>query len=54
MPNTLEQMRVFFGWSRDSDMPLRYARAVFEALHSVWNSNFDDHVEVLRSLPVLK
>ncbi len=53
MTNALEQMRVFFGWSRDSDMPLRYARAVFEdRLASVWNSNFDDHVEVLRSLPV--
>jgi len=53
MTNALEQMRVFFGWSRDSDMPLRYARAVFEdRLASVWNSKFDDRVEVLRSLPV--
>ncbi len=52
MTNALEQMRVFFGWSRDSDMPLRYARAVFEdRLASVWNSKFDDRVEVLRSLP---
>jgi hypothetical protein len=52
MASALEQMRAFFGWSRDSDMPLRYARAVFEdRLASVWNTKFDDHVEVLRSLP---
>lgn len=52
MASALEQMRAFFGWFRDSDMPLRYARAVFEdRLASVWNTKFDDHVEVLRSLP---
>lgn len=52
MTDALEQMRVFFGWSRDSEMPLRYARAVFEdRLTSVWNSKFDERVEVLRSLP---
>jgi integrase len=52
MTDALQRMRGFFGWSRDSDEPLRYARAVFEdRLASVWNSKFDDRVEVLRSLP---
>ncbi len=52
MADALERMRAFFGWSRDSDMPLRYARAVFEdRLASVWNSTFDDRVDVLRNLP---
>jgi integrase len=52
MTDALERMRTFFGWSRDSDMPLRYARAVFEdRLSSVWNNKFDDRVEVLRSIP---
>lgn len=52
MTDALERMRGFFGWSRDSDMPLRYARAVFEdRLATVWNSKFDDRVEVLRNLP---
>jgi integrase len=52
MTDALERMRAFFGWSRDSDMPLRYARAVFEdRLASVWNTKFDDRVEVLRNIP---
>jgi len=52
MTDALERLRVFFGWSRDSEMPLRYARAVFEdRLASVWNSKFDERVEVLRNLP---
>jgi hypothetical protein len=52
MTDALERMRAFFGWSRYSDMPLRYARAVFEdRLASVWNNTFDDRVEVLRNLP---
>lgn len=52
MTDALERVRAFFGWSRDSDMPLRYARAVFEdRLASVWNSKFDDRVEVLRNIP---
>ncbi|PSD09813.1 integrase, partial [Stenotrophomonas maltophilia] len=42
----------FFGWSRESQMPLHYARAVFEdRLSSVWNNAFDDRVEVLRAIP---
>lgn len=52
MTDALQRMRVFFGWSRESEMPLRYARAVFEdRLASVWNSRFDDRVDVLRNLP---
>lgn len=52
MKDALERMRVFFGWSRDSDMPLRYARAVFEdRLASVWNNRFDERLEVLRNIP---
>jgi integrase len=52
MEDALQQMRAFFGWSRSSDMPLRYASAVFEhRLASVWRNEFDERVEVLRSLP---
>jgi hypothetical protein len=52
MDDALQRMRVFFGWSRSSDEPLRYARAVFEdRLASVWNDKFDDRVEVLRNIP---
>jgi integrase len=52
MDDALQRMRGFFGWSRDSEMPLRYARAVFEdRLVSVWNDAFDERVEVLRNLP---
>lgn len=52
MNDAQERLRAFLGWARDSDMPLRYARVVFEhRLASVWNSNFDDRVEILRSIP---
>jgi integrase len=52
MEDALQRIRVFFGWSRESDMPLRYARAVFEdRLASVWRNEFDERVSVLRSLP---
>jgi integrase len=52
MEESLQQMRTFFGWSRESDMPLRYARAVFEdRLSSVWSDIFDDHIELLRNIP---
>ncbi len=52
MTDALQRMRGYFGWSRDSDMPLRYARAVFEdRLASVWNNAFDDRVEILRNIP---
>jgi integrase len=52
MDDALQKMRTFFGWSRQSTMPTRYARAVFEdRLAGVWNDAFDDRVELLRSLP---
>ena len=52
MGDALQRLRVFFGWSRESEMPLRYARAVFEdRLSSVWRSEFDERVSVVRSLP---
>jgi integrase len=52
MNDALQQLRTFFGWSRDSEMPLRYARAVFEdRLSTVWRSEFDERVSMLRSLP---
>ncbi|MBR7745151.1 tyrosine-type recombinase/integrase [Undibacterium baiyunense] len=51
MDEALQKMRTFFGWSRESTMPSRYAKAVFEdRLASVWNDAFDDRVELLRSI----
>ena len=47
----VENLRVLFGWSKDSTMPLRYARAVFESgLADVWRKDFDDRVDLLRAL----
>ena|ERR1035437_2432485 len=52
MDDALQRMRAFFGWSRKSEMPLRYARTVFEdRLASVWRDEFDERVSMLRSLP---
>jgi len=52
MEEALQKLRTFFGWSRTSSMPSRYARAVFEdRLASVWNDAFDERVALLRSLP---
>ena len=52
MDEALQKLRTFFGWSKSSAMPLRYARAVFEdRLSSVWNSAFDDKTELLRAIP---
>lgn len=52
MPEALQKLRTFFGWSKTSSMPSRYARAVFEdRLADVWNDAFDERVELLRSLP---
>jgi hypothetical protein len=54
MDDALQRMRAFYGWSRESDMPLRYARAVFEdRLASIWRAEFDDRVSVLRSISVM-
>ena len=52
MDEALQKLRTFFGWSKTSSMPSRYARAVFEdRLASVWNDAFDDRVALLRALP---
>jgi hypothetical protein len=52
MDEALQKLRTFFGWSRTSTMPSRYARAVFEdRLAGVWNDAFDDRVALLRALP---
>lgn len=52
MDEALQQLRTFFGWSRTSDMPRRYARAVFEdRLSDTWSKVMDDRIEVLRSIP---
>lgn len=48
----MPKMRVFFGWSKDSNMPIKYAKAVFEdRMSSVWSNVFDDRVEILRNIP---
>jgi hypothetical protein len=52
MEEALQKMRTFFGWSKKSVMPSRYARAVFEdRLADVWNDSFDDRVALLRAIP---
>lgn len=52
MDEALQKVRTFFGWSRKSVMPSRYARAVFEdRLADVWNDSFDDRVALLRAIP---
>ncbi len=52
MDEALQKLRTFFGWSKTSAMPSRYARAVFEdRLAGVWNNAFDDRVALLRALP---
>ena len=52
MDEALQQMRTFFGWSRSSEMPQRYARAYFEdSWTKIWGNIFDDRVAVLRAVP---
>ena len=52
MEEALEKMRCFFGWAPGSDMPIRYAKAVFEdRLANVWSKMFDDQTEILRAIP---
>lgn len=44
-----EKLRVFFGWSKDSQMPRLYAKAYFEtSLAEVWDEKFDRFVDALR------
>ncbi|MFA7349532.1 MAG: site-specific integrase [Methylotenera sp.] len=52
MNEALQKMRSFFGWSKQSDMPQRYAKAVFDdRLATVWNDVFDNRVAFLRAIP---
>lgn len=52
MDEALQKMRTFFGWSRQSTMPSRYARALFkDRLAGVLNNAFDDRVTLLRAIP---
>ncbi|MEF0941074.1 tyrosine-type recombinase/integrase [Rhizobium sp. BR 362] len=44
-----EKLRVFFGWSKSSNMPRLYAKAYFEtSLAEVWDEKFDTFVDALR------
>jgi integrase len=50
MDEATQKLRSFFGWSRESMMPLRYARAVFEdRLMDVWTERFDSQIDLIRS-----
>ncbi|WP_246606482.1 site-specific integrase [Novilysobacter antarcticus] len=52
MDEALQKLRAFFGWSKDSQMPVRYARAVFEdRLASVWAKDLDDRASILSAIP---
>ena len=52
MDEALQKLRTFFGWSRTSNMPLKYARAVFEdRLAGVWSNAFDDPMAILNAMP---
>lgn len=46
------KLRVFFGWSRSSDMPQRYARAYYENALAVDPSvMFEEWATFLRAIP---
>ncbi|MBB3946969.1 integrase [Rhizobium skierniewicense] len=46
----MRMMRVYFGWDKDSEMPLHYARAYFESENAkVWDAALDASVDVLRA-----
>lgn len=52
MEVAVQRMRVFFGWSIGSDMPMRYSRAVFEDRNAnVWAKIQDDRIELLQAIP---
>jgi integrase len=54
MPLAMENLRVFFGWSKESQMPVHYARAFFEdRLREVWGTKFDERIETLRALEAI-
>lgn len=48
---SLQKMRAFFGWSRESEMPEVYARAAIQDdLLATWSDVFDERVKTLRSM----
>lgn len=48
----MENMRSFFGWSKDSVMPLHYAKLAYdELLNENWHDELDERLSILRSLP---
>jgi integrase len=52
MPEALQNMRSYFGWSANSPMPQLYAKAAFEErLSSVWGNEFDERTAMLMELP---
>jgi integrase len=52
MPEALQKMRSFFGWSANSPMPQLYAKAAFEErLNEVWGDEFDDRTAMISVLP---
>jgi integrase len=52
MDMALQKLRSFFGWSRTSDMPRKYAKAVFEdRLADIWTNVMDDRIAILRAIP---
>lgn len=49
LDRAMEKLRLFFGWTPESEMPRLYARAYFETeLAEVWNEKFDSFVDALR------
>lgn len=52
LEQVMERMRSFFGWSKDSLMPLLYAKAALdEQLSESWNDQMDMRVNILRNMP---
>lgn len=49
LDRAMEKLRLFFGWTPESEMPRLYARAYFETeLAEVWNESFDHFIDALR------
>jgi integrase len=52
MPEALQNMRSYFGWSANSPMPQLYAKAAFEErLATVRSDEFDERAAMLMELP---
>ncbi|WP_424631416.1 site-specific recombinase [Bradyrhizobium sp. SYSU BS000235] len=49
LDRAMEKLRMFFGWTPNSEMPRLYGRAYFETTSAeVWNETFDKFVNALR------